>query len=101
VGTYCPSAPAELISLIDQMLAEPTARPTANEVWKRALWLNDLFEVASLTERPRKTSLQSILAEDGAAGEEGTVGWAEAEAGAQVEDDDDELTIPISRMRSS
>lgn len=96
-GTYCPSAPAELISLIDQMLAEPTARPTANEVWKRALWLNDMFEVASLTERPRKTSLHSILAEEGAAGEEGTVGWA----GAEAENDDDELTIPISRMRSS
>ncbi len=50
-----PGAPAELASLIDQMLAtEPVARPTSAEVRDRACWLADTLEPL-MVERPRWT----------------------------------------------
>jgi serine/threonine protein kinase len=60
-ATYCSVAPSELTSLIDQMLAEPGLRPTASEVYERALWLCDTLEVAPLLERPRWTPPQSFV----------------------------------------
>lgn len=58
-GTLCPSAPDALIALIDQMLADPAARPTAGEVFERALWLCTTLEVAPLLDRPRWTPPQA------------------------------------------
>jgi tRNA A-37 threonylcarbamoyl transferase component Bud32 len=41
----CAAAPAELTSLIDQMLADdPASRPPADEVCDRARWLSDTIE---------------------------------------------------------
>jgi serine/threonine protein kinase len=60
---YCPAAPAELVALVDQMVAEPVARPAASEVFERALWLCDTLEVSPLFERPRWTPPQSIGSE--------------------------------------
>lgn len=57
-ATHCPAAPAELIDVIDQMLAEPVARPTANELFEQALRLCDTLEIAPLLERPRWTPPQ-------------------------------------------
>jgi serine/threonine-protein kinase len=59
----CPAAPAELSAVIDQMLAAPVARPTAAEVFDRALWLCDTLEVAPMFERPRWTPPQGYVAE--------------------------------------
>lgn len=58
----CPSAPLELTALIDQMRAEPVARPVAGEVYDRALWLCDTLE-APLLERPRWTPPQGFVRE--------------------------------------
>jgi serine/threonine-protein kinase len=68
-AAHCPSAPAELIALIDQMLAEPVARPVASEAYDRALWLCDTLE-APLRERPRWTPPQGF-ARDAAADDRG------------------------------
>lgn len=62
-AAYCPAAPTELITLIDTMLAEPVARPSAAEVFERALWLCDTLEVAPLLERPRWTPPQGFVSE--------------------------------------
>jgi serine/threonine protein kinase len=62
-AVHCPAAPTELITLIDQMLAEPVARPTAAEVLERALWLCEVLEVAPLLERPRWTPPQGFVSE--------------------------------------
>jgi serine/threonine-protein kinase len=61
-ATYCPAAPAELLALLDQMLAEPVARPVATEVYDRALWLCDTLE-APLLERPRWTPAQGVASD--------------------------------------
>ncbi|HEX2685046.1 MAG TPA: hypothetical protein VHN14_00435 [Kofleriaceae bacterium] len=66
VGTYCPSAPAELIALIDQMLAEPRKRPAADEVFDRAVWLGSTLEAAPVVERPRWAPPHRAGAEGGA-----------------------------------
>jgi serine/threonine-protein kinase len=60
---YSPAAPAELVALVDQMVAEPVARPAASEVFERALWLCDTLEVSPLFERPRWTPPQGIGSE--------------------------------------
>jgi len=60
---YCPAAPGELVALVDQMVAEPVARPPASEVFERALWLCDTLEVSPLFERPRWTPPQGIGSE--------------------------------------
>jgi hypothetical protein len=62
-ATFCPSGPAELIAMLDQMLAEPVARPTAADVYDRAAWLCDTLEVAPLLERPRWTPPQGYVSE--------------------------------------
>lgn len=59
----CPAAPPELTSLIDEMIAEPEVRPTASEVFDRALWLCDTLEVAPWFERTRWTPSQRFVAE--------------------------------------
>jgi hypothetical protein len=61
VATCCPAAPPELASLIDEMLAEPALRPTASEVFDRALWLCDTLEVAPWFERTRWTPSQRLV----------------------------------------
>jgi serine/threonine protein kinase len=63
VATYCPAAPDELIAVIDQMLAEPVARPGATDIYDRAVWLCDTLEVAPLIERPRWAPPQGIVSE--------------------------------------
>jgi serine/threonine protein kinase len=63
VGVHLPAAPGELIALIDQMLAEPVARPTSAEVFDRALWLCDTLELVPLLERPRWTPPQGFVSE--------------------------------------
>jgi hypothetical protein len=65
---YCPAAPDELVALIDQMLAEPVARPTAAEVFEHALWLCDALEIAPLLQRPRWTPPQGYVPEGISAG---------------------------------
>jgi serine/threonine protein kinase len=80
-AAHCPSAPPELIALIDQMQAEPVARPVAGEVYDRALWLCDTLE-APLRERPRWTPPQGFTREGPAA-------------------DDRGFTIRIARARTS
>lgn len=67
LAAHCPSAPAELISLIDEMSAEPVARPVANDVYDRALWLCDTLE-APLRDRPRWTPPQGFSREPGSGG---------------------------------
>ena len=86
-ATYGPAAPSELISLIDQMLAEPAERPTAGEVLARARWLCETLESAPLLERPRWTPPQGFAAEALPAG--------------SVQDDRGGFAIRISRVRSS
>ena len=61
-ATFCPSAPGELVTVIDQMLAEPVARPAAGEVLDRASWLSDAL-AAPVRERPRWTPPQSMVPE--------------------------------------
>jgi len=67
-ATYCPAAPTELISLIDQMLAEPGERPTAAEVFERAVWLCHTLEVAPRPERARWTPPQGYVPDGVSAG---------------------------------
>ncbi|MEO7735855.1 MAG: protein kinase [Kofleriaceae bacterium] len=61
-ASLCPGAPPELIALLDQMLAEPVARPVATEVYDRALWLCDTLETP-LLDRPRWTPAQGVVSE--------------------------------------
>lgn len=61
-ATHCSAAPPELIAVIDQMLAEPVARPSAGEVYDRALWLCETLE-APRFERPRWTPPQDFVKE--------------------------------------
>jgi serine/threonine protein kinase len=63
VATHCSSAPTELISLIDQMLAPPATRPSADEVHDRALWLCETLEASPLFERPRWTPPRGFVSE--------------------------------------
>jgi len=62
-ATHCSSAPAELVTVVDQMLAEPVARPTADEIYDRALWLCETLEAAPLFERPRWTPPKGFVME--------------------------------------
>lgn len=62
-ATHCSSAPVELVELVDQMLAEPVARPVADEVYDRALWLCQTLEVAPIFERPRWTPPKGFVVE--------------------------------------
>ncbi|HET9625373.1 MAG TPA: hypothetical protein VFP84_28590 [Kofleriaceae bacterium] len=62
-AAHSPSAPAELTALIDQMLAEPVARPLAGEVFDRAAWLCSTLEAAPLPLRRRWTPPQGFVAE--------------------------------------
>lgn len=62
-ATHCPAAPPELIGLVDQMLAEPVARPTARDVFDRSLWLCDTLDAGPLLERPRWTPAQGFVTE--------------------------------------
>jgi len=58
-----PSAPAELVALVDQMIAEPVVRPVAGEVFDRALWLCDTLEASPVLDRPRWTPPQGFVSE--------------------------------------
>jgi serine/threonine protein kinase len=60
---HCPAAPSELIALIDDMLAEPVVRPSADEIVQRSLALCDALEIAPLLERPRWTPPQGYVPE--------------------------------------
>jgi serine/threonine protein kinase len=71
LATHCPAAPTELISLIDQMLTEPVARPTAGEIYDRALWLCETLEVSPLFERPRWTPPRGFVSESASSNESG------------------------------
>jgi serine/threonine protein kinase len=62
-ATQCPAAPTDLTALIDQMLSEPVARPSAQDVFARMVWLCDTLEIAPLLERPRWTPPQGFVAE--------------------------------------
>jgi serine/threonine protein kinase len=84
VATHCPAAPAELVAVIDQMLAEPVARPSATDVFERALWLCDTLELAPLFERPRWTPPQGFVSD-----------------GVSVKTADGGFAIRIGRLRSS
>jgi serine/threonine protein kinase len=61
-GTHCSSAPTELLAVLDQMLLEPVARPSAAEVYDRALWLCETLEGPRL-DRPRWTPPQGFVKE--------------------------------------
>lgn len=63
VATHCSAAPTELISVIDQMLSEPVIRPSAAEIYDRALWLCDTLEASPLLERPRWTPPAGYVSE--------------------------------------
>jgi serine/threonine protein kinase len=71
LATHCPAAPTELISLIDQMLTEPVARPTAGEIYDRALWLCETLEASPLFERPRWTPPRGLVSESASSNESG------------------------------
>ncbi|HEX8114817.1 MAG TPA: hypothetical protein VF516_44105 [Kofleriaceae bacterium] len=71
LATHCSAAPTELISLIDQMLAEPVARPTAGEIYERALWLCETLEASPLFERPRWTPPRGFVSEAASPNESG------------------------------
>lgn len=71
LATHCPAAPTELISLIDQMLTEPAARPTAGEIYDRALWLCETLEASPLFERPRWTPPRGFVSESASSNESG------------------------------
>lgn len=81
-----PSAPAELVALVDQMIAEPVARPLAAEVFDRALWLCDTLEASPLLERPRWTPPQGFVSEG---------------VSSDAPDDGAGFAIRISRVRTS
>lgn len=59
----CTAAPAELTALIDQMLGEPSSRPTCADIYGRAMWLCDTLEAAPLGERARWTPPQGYVSE--------------------------------------
>ena len=67
-ATHCSSAPVELVAVIDQMLAEPVARPVADEVYDRALWLCQTLEAAPIIERPRWTPPKGFAVEGASPG---------------------------------
>ena len=67
-ATHCSSAPVELVAVIDQMLAEPVARPVADEVYERALWLCQTLEAAPIIERPRWTPPKGFVVEGASPG---------------------------------
>jgi len=71
LATHCSSAPTELIAVMDQMLVEPVARPSAGEVYDRALWLCDTLEASPLLERPRWTPPAGFVAEGGSPSDSG------------------------------
>jgi len=71
VTTHCSSAPTELITLIDQMLAPPATRPSADEVYDRALWLCETLEASPLFERPRWTPPRGVISEAASPNESG------------------------------
>lgn len=62
-ATHGSFAPVELTAVIDQMLAEPVARPVADEVYDRALWLCETLETAPMFERPRWTPPKGFVVE--------------------------------------
>jgi serine/threonine protein kinase len=62
-ATFCPSAPPELLAMIDQMLAEPVVRPAAADVFDRALWLCEMLQIAPPSERPRWTPPQGFASQ--------------------------------------
>jgi serine/threonine protein kinase len=86
-STFCPTLPAELLTLIDQMLAEPVARPAAAEVFDRAVWLCETLQIAPLIERPRWTPPQGFVPEQ--------------VSSPDPEDDPGGFAIRIGRTRSS
>jgi serine/threonine protein kinase len=67
-ATYCPAAPAELVSLIDQMLGEPGVRPAASDVYERALGLCNTLEAPPRPERARWTPPQGYVPDGVSAG---------------------------------
>ena len=71
-ATHCSSAPNELVTAIDQMLAEPRVRLSADDVYDRALWLCETLEAAPLFERPRWTPPKGFVMEgvSGASGDD-------------------------------
>jgi serine/threonine protein kinase len=62
-AAHCPAAPPDLTTLIDQMMAEPVARPSASDVFARLVWLCNTLEIAPLIERPRWTPPQGCVSE--------------------------------------
>lgn len=62
-AVQCPAAPSDFTTLIDQMLSEPVARPSANDVFERVLWLCNTLEIGPLIERPRWTPPQGFVSE--------------------------------------
>lgn len=83
-ATYAPAAPADLLTLVDQMLAEPVARPSAADVFNRAAWLCSTFEIPSTIERTRWTPAQGLVTER-----------------VSGQSDDASFAIRITRPRSS
>lgn len=71
IATHCSAVPTELITLVDQMLAEPVARPTAADVYDRALWLCDTLEASPLFERPRWTPPQGFVSDQSSPNDSG------------------------------
>jgi len=86
-ATYCPAAPAELVSLIDQMLDEPEVRPAASDVYERALWLCNTLEAAPRPERSRWTPPQGYVPDGVSAG--------------SLDENRGGFAIRISRVRTS
>jgi hypothetical protein len=62
-AVQCPAAPTDLTALLDQMLSEPVARPSAHDVFERVAWLCSTLEIAPLIERPRWTPPQGFVSE--------------------------------------
>jgi serine/threonine protein kinase len=89
-AAHSPSAPAELVALVDQMVAEPVVRPLASEVYDRALWLCGTLESSPLIERPRWTPPQGVVSKGAA-----------APAGPAAENHGSGFTIRISRVRTT
>jgi serine/threonine protein kinase len=76
-AAHCSSAPVELVAVLDQMLAEPVARPVADEVYDRALWLCETLEAVPMFERPRWTPPKGFVMEGvSPGGTEDTGGFA-------------------------
>lgn len=90
---FATAAPAELARLIDEMLAEPVARPPASEVFERAMWLCETLEAAPLMERPRWTPPQGFAPEP--------VATKPASARLGTDDDLGTFAIRIGRARTN